>query len=150
MANLTLSQISAAVDAAYQTTLALPQPQRVALQQIADNCTLRTDVYNGPKGSGFIVAATVDLKWRKLMISKQHGPETQWEQPAPALEILLKWCDEKRAAAYESRGCSTKDFVDAVTKESSTDPTEQTAGTAQRLAVLAARLQVKSDFPKPQ
>jgi hypothetical protein len=149
MSTLNLSQISAAVDAAYQTTLALAAPVKVAAQAIGDNATLRTDVYTGPKGAGFFVAATVDLKWRKLVIAKQHGPETQREQRAPTLASLLAECAAKRAAAYDSRGCSDKDYVDAITKMSSADPATKTAGAAQETAVLAARLQVKLDFPKP-
>jgi hypothetical protein len=78
------------VDAAYQTTLAQTPPQKVAAQAIGDNATLRTDVYAGPKGTGVVVAATVDLKWRKLSIAKQHGPEAQREQPAPPLASILK------------------------------------------------------------
>lgn len=150
MSKLTLSQISAAVAAAYQTTLALATPINVAPQAIGDNAMLRTDVYNGPKGPGFIVTVTMDLKWRKVVIARQHGPETWREQPAPTLASLLAECAAKRAAAYEARGCSDKDYVDAITKMSSPDPATKTAGAAQETAVLAARLQVKLDFPKPE
>ena len=149
MSTLTLSQISAAVEAAYQTTLALTTPKTVAAQAIGDNATLKTDVYTGPRGTGFVVSATMDLTWRKLTISRQHGPETWREQSAPTLASLLTECAAKRAAAYESRECSDKDYVDAITKKSSSDATVQADGTAQEAAVLAARLKVKTDFPIP-
>lgn len=149
MSILTLSQISAAVDAAYQTALALTTPQKVAAQAIGDNATLRTDVYSGLKGTGVVVTATMNLTWRKFVIARQHGPETGREQPAPTLASLITECVTKRAAAYESRGCSDKDYVDAITKKSSTNATVAAEGAAQEIAVLAARLQVKTDFPKP-
>ncbi|MEI8234122.1 MAG: hypothetical protein WCH57_05495 [Verrucomicrobiota bacterium] len=149
MSTLNLSQISAAVDAAFQTTLALANPVRIAPQAIGDNATLRTDVYTGPKGAGFVVVATMDLKWRTLVIAKQHGAETSREQAAPTLASLLAECDAKRAAAYESRGCSDKDYVDAITKRSSSDATVKAEGDAQLTAVLAGRLKVKADIPKP-
>jgi len=149
MSTLTLSQISAAVDAAFQTTLALAQPQRVAPQTIGDNATLRTDLYTGPKGTGFVVAAVVDLKWRKLVIAKQHGPETGREQPTPSLTSLLKECQKARAARYEAEA-SVYDLADAETKLASTDPAVQAEGAAQKAAVLAKRLAIKTALPKPQ
>jgi len=85
---LTLAQINAAVDAAFQTALAQNPTIQVAIQQIGDNATLRTDLYTGPKGTGFAVVAVIDLGWRKVTISKQHGPETWREQPLDCKAIL--------------------------------------------------------------
>lgn len=64
-------------------------------------------------------------------------------------DALLRRVDEKRSEAYDSRGCSAYDYVDAVTKQSSVDPATKAAGDAQLAGVLASRLQVKADFPKP-
>lgn len=148
MATLTLDQINEAVAAAFQTTVALPQPQRVAPEAIGDNVTLRIDVYTGPKGSGFVVAATVDLKWRKLAIAKQHGPEAGREQAMPSLASLLEECQNARAARYNAEA-STYDLADAETKLSSADPAVQAEGAAQKAAVLAKRLEIKAELPKP-
>ena len=90
MDKLTLAQINDAVIAAFQTTLALPQPQRVAAQPIGTNATLRTDCYSGPKGTGFAVVATVDLGWRTLAIVKQHGPESWRELPLNRNALLAE------------------------------------------------------------
>jgi len=149
MSILTLSQISAAVDAAYQTTMALATPVKVAAVAIGDNATLRTDIYAGPKGTGFVVVAIVDLKWRTLTIAKQHGPETWREKAAPTFASLITECSDRRATAYETRGCSDKDYVDAITKQSSGNSTMIAVGREQQAGVIAARLQVKTDFPKP-
>jgi len=149
MNTLTLSQIDAAVDAAFQTTLALPTPVKIASQAIGDNATLHTDVYTGPKGTGFAVIAVVDLKWRKLVVAKQHGPETAREQPAPTLASLLKECQKARAARYDAEA-SVYDLADAETKLASTDTAVQAEGAAQKTAVLAKRLTIKAEIPKPQ
>ena len=149
MNTLTLSQIVAAVDAAFQTALALPQPQRIAPQSVGDNATLRTDVYTGPKGSGLVVVATVTLPWRKLLIAKQHGPETERERPLPTLASLLMECQAARAKRYAAEA-SVYDLVDAETKTASTDPTVQAEGSAQKTAVLVKRLEIKAEIPKPQ
>ena len=92
MNTLTLTQINAAVDAAFTAALANPPTQRVAPVAIADNATLRTDIYTGPKGSGFVVAAVVDLKYLKLTIAKQNGPETWRNQPLAAEDVILSHC----------------------------------------------------------
>ncbi len=149
MNTLNLTQIIAAVDAAFQATLALPQPQRVAPHAVGDNVTLRTDVYTCKKGAGFVVAAVVALPWRKLVIAKQHGPETRREQPAPTLACLVKECQEARAKRYDAEA-SVFDLADAETKLASPDPVVQAEGAAQKAAVLAKRLQIKSEIPKPQ
>lgn len=147
---LTLSQVSEAVHNAFQATLALPKPQTAPAIAIGENATLRTDVYTGPEGSGFAVTALLDLGWRKLAIVMQQGPETHRDHPAPPIDDLLKECTAKRAEAYEVRKCSDKDYVDAITKQFSTDTIIKAAGNAQLAAVLTARLQIKIDFPKPQ
>jgi len=86
MSSLTLSRINGAVDAAFQAALALPQPQRVLPQQIGDNTTLRTDVYNGPRGLGFVVIAQIKIGKRVVTSARQHGPETwrerDWDRKA--------------------------------------------------------------------
>ena len=79
MNTLTLSQIGAVADAAFQTTLALPQ-QRVVPQAIGDNVTLRTDIYVGPFGSGFAVVAQIKIGERIIIRVRQHGPETARER----------------------------------------------------------------------
>jgi len=53
-----------------------------------------------------------------------------------------------RAARYEAEA-SVYDLADAETKLSSPDPAVQAAGAAQKAAVLAQRLQIKADLPKP-
>lgn len=148
MASFTLQQVTAAVDAAFQTAAQQNPVQSAAPRAIADNATIRTDVYSGPKGLGFAVTAVLDLHYRKLVITRQSGPEPLRERPAPSLASLLAECDARRAAAYDARGCSTRDYVDAVTKQASSDPAMKAEGEAQLAAVLAARLQVKTDFPK--
>ena len=102
METLTLAQINSAVDAAFQSALAQSPAQRVSATPIGDNATLRTDIYTGPQGLGFVVVAVVDLKFRKLVIAKQHGPETWREQPAPSDESLLDECRKARAKEYPS------------------------------------------------
>jgi len=149
MANLTIAEIHAAVEAAFATTLALATPIRIAPEAIGDNATLRTDVYTGPHGSGFVVIATVNLGWRKLPIAKQHGPETQREQPAPTLSCLLAECQKARAKRYDTEA-SVYDLADAETKLSSTDTAMQAEGAAQKAAVLAKRLQIKAEIQKPE
>ncbi|MCX6968481.1 MAG: hypothetical protein NTZ46_12040 [Verrucomicrobia bacterium] len=147
MNTLTLTQVQAAVDSAYQAALAMPQ--RVATQSIGANATLRTDLYTGPCGSGFIVVATVDLAWRKLVIARQHGPEAGRDQPAPTRASLLKECQEARAKRYQD-GASVFDLADAETKLASFDPAMQAEGAAQKAQVLALRMQIKTAIPKPE
>ena len=147
---LTISQISAAVDAAFQTALAQAAPvTKSAPQAIGYNATLRTDVYMGPKGSGFVVYAAVDLKFRTLVIVRQHGPETWRECPAPELAQLVAECQQARAKRYEVEA-SVYDLADAETKLGSSDPAIQAEGVAQKTAALAKRLQIKVELPKPQ
>jgi len=146
---LTLSQINAAVDAAFQTALAQTSPVRVSAVQISDNATLRTDVYYGANGGGFVVVATVDLRFRQLVISKQHGPETWRDRPAPELTSLLGECRNARAARYSAEA-SVFDLADAETKMTSSDPYVRAEGTQQKLAVFSKRLEIKNDLPKPR
>ena len=150
--NATLSEINAAVDAAFNAALALPNPARVAASSLGDNATLRTDTYTGPRGAGFVVMAVVNLGWRTLTIARQHGPETNRERPAPTLAALVAECQEMRAAAYAKAGnaCSVYDIADAETKLASSDPAVQAEGAAQKAAVLAQRLQIKAEIPKPE
>jgi len=149
MNTLTLSLISAAVDAAFSTTLALPTPAHIPSASIGVNATLRTDVYTGPHGSGFVVVAVMDLGWRKLVIAKQHGPEAHREQPAPTLASLLAECQKARAKRYDAEA-SVYDIADAETKLSSPDPAVQAEGAAQIATVLARRLEIKAAIPKPE
>jgi len=149
MDTLTLVQINAAVDAAFGAALAQPTPLKIASYSIGTNATLRTDVYTGQQGAGFVVVAMVNLPWRKLVIAKQHGPETWREQPAPTLASLLVECQEQRAIRYE-REASVFDLADAETKLASTDSAIQAEGAAQKAAVLAKRLEIKAAIPKPQ
>jgi len=145
---LTLTQISAAVEAAFQTTLALATPAPVAPRSLDDKTTLRTDIYTGPHGSGFIVSAVLDLGWRKLVVSKQHGPETHREAPMPTYASLLKECQEARAKRYDAEA-SVFDLADAETKLASSDPVIEAAGAVQKSAILAKRLEIKAAIPKP-
>ncbi|MEI6562090.1 MAG: hypothetical protein WCO68_08415 [Verrucomicrobiota bacterium] len=149
MNTLTLTQINEALNAAFQATLALTQPRRVAPQEIGDNATLRTDVYTGPHGSGFVVVAVVDLPWRKLVISRQHGPETHREQPAPTLASLMVECHKARAKCYDAEA-SVYDLADAETKLASSDSALQAEGMTQKAAVLSKRLEIKAEIPKPE
>jgi len=152
MHKLTLAQINAAVDAAFQTALAQTPPLRVSTVQIGDNATLRTDTYSGPLGPGFLVVATIDLVYRKLTIARQHGPETWRERPTPSLASLLEEVRSGRAAAYvdPANACDIYELADAETKLASADPTIAADGATQKTAALTKRLQIKSDFPKPQ
>ena len=111
MSTLTISQISAAVDAAFATAKATwdahsANASKPALarssQQIADNATLRVDLYAGPRGAGFIVTAVVKLPWRTMTISRQNGAETHREQSTPTLDALAKECQAARAKRYEA------------------------------------------------
>ena len=149
MSQLTLSQINAAVDAAFATVLAQTPPQRVASAAIGDNAALRVDTYTSPKGAGLAVVATVDLKFRKLIIVRQHGPESFREQLAPELADLLEQCRAARAKRYDAEA-SVYDLADAETKLASADASEQESGAAQKTAVLIKRLQIKAEIPKPQ
>ena len=58
-------------------------------------------------------------------------------------------CRAKRAARYEAEA-SVYDLADAETKLASSDPAEQAEGAAQKAAVLAKRLQIKAEIPKPE
>lgn len=149
MSILNLTEINAAMDAAFAKTLALPTPVKVAAHAIGDNATLRTDVYAGPLGSGFAVVATVALPWRKMTLAKQYGPETWRERPLPTPESLVAECRKVRAFHYDSEA-SVYDLADAETKMASTDAAVQMEGAAQKAAVLARRLEIKAAFPKPQ
>jgi len=90
MNTLNLTQINAAVDAAFATALATwnahaldatqPALQHSAVQTIGDGVTLRTDVYTGPRGAGFAIFATLTIGKRTLTACKQHGPETGRER----------------------------------------------------------------------
>ena len=53
-----------------------------------------------------------------------------------------------RATRYEAEA-SIYEFVDAETKLASPDPAVQAEGAAQRARVLARRLQIKAELPKP-
>lgn len=149
MDNLTLSEIIAAVDAAYQTALAQSPAQQVASHDIGSNARLRTDLYAGSQGSGFVVVATVNLHYRALVIAKQHGPETWREHASPTLAGLVAECQQARAQRYEAQA-SVYDLADAETKLASTDPSVQAEGAAQKASVLATRLTIKGALPKPQ
>ena len=95
------------------------------------------------------MVAVVDLKFRKLVIAKQHGPETWRDQPAPSTAALLVECKKARALRYEAEA-SVYDRADAETKLGSTDPAMQAEGTAQKAGVLARRLEIKAEIPKPE
>ena len=156
---LTIAQISAAVDAAFASALEIftahaadpikPALTKSAPTAIGSNVTLRTDLYIGRQGAGFIVEATVDLKFRTLAITRQHGPEAFRGQPAPALSVLENECLAARAKRYGAE-CSVYDLADAEAKMSSTDPNVEAAGAVQKSANLAKRLQIKAELPKPQ
>ena len=108
LTSLTLAQILAAVDAAFAAALAQTPPQKVAAHQIGTNASLRTDLYAGPQGSGFLVVATVDLGWRSLVITRQHGPETGRElslDRAALLEELAASYEKTVAAGVTVNGC---------------------------------------------
>lgn len=62
---------------------------------------------------------------------------------------LVARVQEKRAVRYAAEA-SVYDLADAETKLASPDPTAQAEGVAQKAAVLAKRLQIKSEIPKPQ
>jgi hypothetical protein len=147
MEKLTLNQTNAAVLSAFETALSAADP-RAAVAQIGTNATLRTNRYTGALGSGFEVLAVLNLGWRELVITKQHGPETWREQPSPTLESLVAECQQKRAARYEAEA-SVFDLADAEAKLVSSDPEVQAEGAIQKTAVLAQRLQIKSELPKP-
>lgn len=149
MSNLTLSQINAAVEEAFQTAQTQSPAQRVPTHQIGENAVLRTDLYTGPNGTGFVVVATVDLKFRTLVIAKQSGPETARNQESPTLENLLLECQKARAKRYGAEA-SIYDLADAETKLASSNAGLQAEGATQKTAVLAKRLQIKTDLPKPE
>jgi len=145
MALFTLSQVQAAVDAAFAAT-PVP-PVQAASSSIADNATMRTDVYTHPKGGGFRVVANINFGSVTLQIVRNSGPDTasertvtqaQWDAAMVAYQAL-------RAAAYPD--CRL--FLDAKVHESSANPTEQAAGAAQEASYLAACMAVKAKYPKP-
>ena len=128
---------------------ALTNPQCVAPHSLADTdsvtqCTLRTDVYNGPHGSGFAVVATLILGDQSVTIVRQHGPETHREKPAPTLAALLEKTLSLREKAYPP----ITDLADAMAKLQSLDPAIAGAGQAQLTAYSAACLSVKARYPK--
>ena len=131
---LKLTEINAAVDAAFNAAVAAPQ--RVAPQVLGENATLRTDVYTGPRGAGFAVAAMVDLGWRKLEIARQHGPEMHREQPAPTLEALVAECEAKRQERYRAEA----------------DPLffKSQRGEATGAEWLAKVAQIRTEIPQPE
>ena len=155
MNTLNLTQINAAVDAAFASALATwnahasdatqPALQHSTAQTIGDGVTLRTDVYTGPKGAGFAVVAGIDIHWRTVQIVKQHGPETHRDAPAPTVAALVTECRKLREAAYPPQA----DFLDAKVKQSSTNEVIAAAGLAQEHTYLAACLAVKAKYPKP-
>jgi len=85
---MNITQINAAVDAAFIATSALETPIMVASAPLDTNCTIRTDVYEGPQGKGFVVTAILDLTFCKVVHSRQSGPETFRERAFPTLEVL--------------------------------------------------------------
>ena len=145
MAKFTLTQVQAAVDAAFSST---PNPPvYIAPQPIADNATLWTDVYTHPQGAGFRVAAAINFGSVTGVIVRNSGPDTasartmtqaQWDAAMVAYRAL-------RAPAYPPEA----DYLDAKVKQSSGDPAMQTAGAAQETTYLAACLAVKAKYPKP-
>lgn len=146
MNNFTISKASAAVDLVYLKALGQTTPVQATPQTaIADNCTIGVDIYSGPNGSGFVVTAIVDLKFRKVFISKQSAP-ARLDVPAPALSELLDECRAAREVAYPLAA----DYLDAKVKQSSSDSAIVAIGIAQEAAYLAACLAVKDQFPKPQ
>jgi len=66
-----------------------------------------------------------------------------------AQQQALDQCRAARAARYDAEA-STFDLADAETKMASPDPAVQAEGAAQKAAVLAKRLQIKAEIPKPQ
>jgi len=111
MNTLNLTQINAAVDAAFATALATwnahaldatqPALQHSAAQTIGDGVTLRTDTYTGPKGAGFAVAATLTIGKRALTACKQHGPET-WRERALTRDGVLAALEADYAATLSA------------------------------------------------
>jgi len=146
MDKMTYAEVQAAVEAATTTALAQTPAVAVPPHAIGDNVTLCVQLKKD-KPTAFVVVAACTLGWKIYSI---YRDSEQKHVHGPSLESLLSECSDVRAAAYESRGCSDKDYVDAVTKKASSDPATKTAGAAQEKAVLAARLQIKTDFPKPQ
>ena len=56
----------------------------------------------------------------------------------------------EKAYADPANACSVYDLADAETKLASPDPAIQAAGSAQQAAVLAKRLAIKTQYPKPE
>ena len=82
---LTPAQISTIVDEEFASTVALPKAIRVAPRPLGENSAIRTDVYVGPKGSGFVVVGTMKIGTMTFARSRQQGPETtrerDWDKP---------------------------------------------------------------------
>ena len=68
---------------------------------------------------------------------------------AIAKQQAVDQCRASRAARYDAEA-SVYDLADAETKIASPDPAEQASGVAQKAAVLARRLQIKAEIPKPE
>jgi len=100
----TSEQILTAVQTAFASASAQNPVQKVASFSVADNCTLRVTPYNGPRGSGFEVVATVlfgpALGW-KVVCCLQSGPENsrQSNHTLPSLLLALLEAEFKGLSA---------------------------------------------------
>lgn len=91
-----------AVDAAYATAQSHPAKVAPAAISGASSWTLRTDLYAGPRGSGFQVVATLTLLDTVFSIRKQSGPETT-RQNMPDLAAFKKSVHAGIDAQYATR-----------------------------------------------
>ena len=139
MNDITYSEAIKALNTTYDAQKVTPPTKSAARQMIGGNAYTSISVRDS---SSWAVSLQFTVGCRT--IGAYVGSSRQ-SLPTPAsVNIEQK---ALRAAAYVSRGCSDLDYVDAVTKQSSTDAAIKAVGEEQLTAVLAARLQVKLDFP---
>jgi hypothetical protein len=102
-----------------------------------------------PVPDGFTVITPSDLDACLAAHQAEYDTWRATQDAATAKAQAVEACRQARASRYDAEA-SVYDLADAETKIASSDPTEQAAGAAQKAAVLAQRLQIKSDLPKPQ
>ena len=108
---ITLSTIDAAVNAAFESAQAKFDPTpagaasikrlRVASKEIGAGCALCTDVYNGPRGTGFQVGAAVTIGSKRFVCVRNHGPET-WRERDWDRKGMKQALDEKYSSRIEA------------------------------------------------
>lgn len=148
---MNLETIDQAIDTAYQA--ALNDPQIVAPQTIAENVTLRTDIYSSPRGEGFRIVCAVSVPEANFTVLRvrNHGYDSNSERawPAEGIEAAaqahVRRCIAAGAAHVVRSGFSADEKVILLNKLLKAKEDDALEGCPKLVALYAWMEQVQAD-----